>query len=200
MWIEGDSAKAASAQRSFANHEVTVLDSFVNGESVLDLLAKADVSIQFDLLVIDIDGNDAWIWEKIARNHRPRVVVIEYSAAVGPTLQWVMPTTVVTNGMTPPCTARASPCWTASGVPSATTWLAAIASSGYIGITVTNRASIRIGEAPIGPTRIASQWVASDGTAMPVEPSRSIQPWWADPGDTCAQLPRLTRHRPRSVP
>ncbi len=47
------------------------------------LLSKYRVPREPDLLSIDIDGNDYWVWEAI-RHYRPRVVVIEYNAGWGP--------------------------------------------------------------------------------------------------------------------
>ena len=44
---------------------------------------------EIDLLSIDIDGNDYWIWEKI-NCINPRVVVIEYNAKFPPPCEWVM--------------------------------------------------------------------------------------------------------------
>jgi hypothetical protein len=41
-----------------------------------------------DLLSIDIDGNDYWIWEAIGAV-RPRVVIIEYNAAYPPPVAFV---------------------------------------------------------------------------------------------------------------
>ena len=32
----------------------------------------------FDLMVIDVDGNDYWLWEVLGRAFSPRVVCIEY--------------------------------------------------------------------------------------------------------------------------
>ncbi len=50
-------------------------------ESV-DECIKSNISGEIDLLSIDIDGNDYWIWEAIV-SIKPRVVVIEYNAQLG---------------------------------------------------------------------------------------------------------------------
>jgi hypothetical protein len=55
---------------------------FVTAENIETLLDKHGVPREFDLLSIDVDGNDFWIWKAIGR--RPRVVVVEYNAAFGP--------------------------------------------------------------------------------------------------------------------
>ena len=51
---------------------------FITAENINALFRKYGVPEAFDLLSIDIDGNDYWVWRAIA--HRPRVVVIEYNA------------------------------------------------------------------------------------------------------------------------
>lgn len=48
----------------------------------------------FDLLSIDVDGNDYWIWKSIIEampHKKPLVCVVEYNAKFGPTCEWVMP-------------------------------------------------------------------------------------------------------------
>jgi len=55
---------------------------FVSAENVEALFAKYDVPERFDLLSIDIDGNDFWVW-KALRAYRPRVVVVEYNIFFG---------------------------------------------------------------------------------------------------------------------
>lgn len=55
---------------------------FVTARNVNDLLAKYAVPHELDLLSIDIDGQDYWVWQAIAPCYRPRVVVIEYNAGV----------------------------------------------------------------------------------------------------------------------
>lgn len=49
----------------------------VEGPSSLDaILARSPIPIDFDLLVIDIDGNDWFIWQSL-QEYRPKVVMIE---------------------------------------------------------------------------------------------------------------------------
>ncbi len=100
VWVEGDPEKAEAARRLLRGSqgdsepdaaEVVVLDSFVDRDSVVDLLSSAGVARDFDLLVVDIDGNDAWVLERICEVHRPRVIVVEYNAALGTSRRWVMP-------------------------------------------------------------------------------------------------------------
>jgi len=52
-------------------------------ENVNLIFATNAVPLAFDLLSIDIDGNDYWVF--CALEFRPRVVVIEYNASVPPT-------------------------------------------------------------------------------------------------------------------
>ncbi len=63
---------------------------FVTAENIEALLAKHAVPHELDLLVIDIDGNDYWVWKAITR-HRARVVVVEYNPSVPPGEARVLP-------------------------------------------------------------------------------------------------------------
>lgn len=70
---------------------------FITAENINELFEKYSVPREFDLLNIDIDGNDLWVWKKI-ESYRPRVVCIEYngnvpcnearSIAYDPTFNW----------------------------------------------------------------------------------------------------------------
>jgi hypothetical protein len=91
VWVEGDSAKAAAARHAADTRPVAVAEVFVDRDSVLPALRQAGASASPDLLVIDVDGNDYWVWETVDTCHHARVVVIEYNAVVGPWLNWVMP-------------------------------------------------------------------------------------------------------------
>jgi len=56
----------------------------VTAENINSLFKKYKVPEKFDLLSIDIDSNDYWVWKAISR-YSPRVVVIEYNASIPPT-------------------------------------------------------------------------------------------------------------------
>lgn len=55
-----------------------VVRAFVTAENANALLARHGVPRSFDLLSIDVDGNDYWIWRALD-GYAPRVVVIEYN-------------------------------------------------------------------------------------------------------------------------
>lgn len=54
----------------------------INAENVNAIFFEAGIPSAFDLLSIDIDGNDLWVWK--ALTFQPRVVVIEYNPRWGP--------------------------------------------------------------------------------------------------------------------
>lgn len=65
-------------------HEIPenfVRKEFITAENIEHLFSKHGVPEEFDLLSIDIDGNDYWIWKAITHFH-PRVVIIEYNAHI----------------------------------------------------------------------------------------------------------------------
>jgi hypothetical protein len=90
LFLEADPglyARLAERYRPFPGVRCT--RACVRSDNIEGLLAEAGVPEEFDLLSIDIDGNDYWVWQAIHR-WRPRVVVIEYNAAYPPPRKWVM--------------------------------------------------------------------------------------------------------------
>jgi hypothetical protein len=73
-------------QRKFA----TIHQERITVENIESLFNKYSVPAKFDLLSIDIDGNDYWVWQAIS-NYRPRVVVAEYNASVPPDIAATIP-------------------------------------------------------------------------------------------------------------
>ncbi|MFN9733859.1 MAG: hypothetical protein ACK544_07775 [Microcystis sp.] len=92
-WIEGSDRFCQSIRQSFedliANQQLTLKNTFITGENIEDLFRKGNVPTELDLLSIDIDGNDYWVWQAIT-NYRPRVVILEYNAIYPPESSWVM--------------------------------------------------------------------------------------------------------------
>jgi hypothetical protein len=68
---------------------VRCVQAFVSSANIENLLEANAVPTELDLLSIDIDGNDYWVWKAIFR-WKPRVVVIEYNASRPPQERWVM--------------------------------------------------------------------------------------------------------------
>jgi len=52
---------------------------FITAANIVTVFKKYKVPLNFDLLSIDIDGNDYWVWKALEGGYRPRVVIIEYN-------------------------------------------------------------------------------------------------------------------------
>jgi hypothetical protein len=77
--IEGDSSKCSLLSINMKDYQVICINKFVDfeGEDKLDnILATTSIPRNFDLLSIDIDGNDYQVWESLS-NYSPKVVIIE---------------------------------------------------------------------------------------------------------------------------
>lgn len=82
-FIEGDPGSFADLSRKYAsNAKVVTTNAFVTPEDIEDLFARSGVPAQLDVLSIDVDGQDYWIW-KALEGWRPRVVIVEYNASLG---------------------------------------------------------------------------------------------------------------------
>jgi hypothetical protein len=89
--IEGDPELWNQLRDRFAGrNDVTILNEIVTRENIVALFRRAGVPSEFDLLSIDIDSYDYWIWGAL-HDYRPRVVVIEYNATMGPDGFWTIP-------------------------------------------------------------------------------------------------------------
>lgn len=68
---------------------VRTASEFLSAENIAGIFRANEVPKEFDLLSIDVDGNDYWLWEALAE-YRPRVVVIETNRIFKPPELWVM--------------------------------------------------------------------------------------------------------------
>jgi hypothetical protein len=76
---------------AFEDEAIQLRREMITAENVNGLFSKYAVPDEFDLLSIDIDGNDYWVWKALAPHYRPRVAVIEYNGGVPAELPVVMP-------------------------------------------------------------------------------------------------------------
>jgi len=94
LWIEGARENADAIRRRFApfigTGRLTLVAEFITAENIDALLGAAGITGEIDLLGIDIDYNDYWVWKAITAV-RPRVVVIEYNASLRPPLSFTVP-------------------------------------------------------------------------------------------------------------
>jgi hypothetical protein len=83
--IEADSEKFQDLQKTYAgNEKVTLMNRLVDidGENTLDnLLLQAGAPTDLDLISIDIDGCDYYVWESL-NQFTPALVVIEFNPTV----------------------------------------------------------------------------------------------------------------------
>jgi len=89
--LEADEAAFAALERRYAGSPaVRTVRAAVEPGTVEALFDRAGVPEEPDLLSIDVDGADYWIWEAIV-GHRPRVVVVEYNGDLDPREPRVLP-------------------------------------------------------------------------------------------------------------
>lgn len=84
--IEGSRQRFGQLEQTYAGnpkaHLICDVVGFDPNRDSLDcILARTPIPERFDLLSIDIDGNDWYIWESVTR-FRPRIVVIEFNPTV----------------------------------------------------------------------------------------------------------------------
>lgn len=94
LWIEAEEAPLAAFRETFQpaleEDRLTITASVVTAENIENLLGQGGCPEEPDLLSIDIDGNDYWVWKAIHR-FRPRLVVIEYNASLGRAARLTVP-------------------------------------------------------------------------------------------------------------
>jgi hypothetical protein len=90
LLIEASDYRFAKLRENYGSAaNVRIVQASVQPENIERLFADADVSKDLDLLSIDIDGNDYWVWRAL-ETWRPQVVVVEYNPYYEPPQRWVM--------------------------------------------------------------------------------------------------------------
>ncbi len=88
LFIDGGEELVAKAcdfyhgQHGISPDHVKIMPHFITVENVNDLFRNNGMEGEIDMLSIDIDGVDYWVWEAIDCV-QPRLVVMEYNAVLG---------------------------------------------------------------------------------------------------------------------
>lgn len=70
---------------NYENQAINLQKEFIHANNINQLLDKYNTPENFDLLSIDIDFNDFYVWQAIEDRFKPKVVIIEYNASHLPT-------------------------------------------------------------------------------------------------------------------
>lgn len=96
LLMEGDPERAAAAGAYYARvlgpraGDVRIRHTMVTSGNINQLLAQHLDAPEVDVLSVDIDGVDYWVWKAITAI-RPHIVVAEYNAVYGPSQRITVP-------------------------------------------------------------------------------------------------------------
>jgi hypothetical protein len=88
LFIDGNLKQTQSANEYFQqqlkgnSNDVKVVNAFITKENINQLFSENNMVGKLDVMSIDIDGNDYWIWEVI-HVADPNIVVMEYNPVLG---------------------------------------------------------------------------------------------------------------------
>lgn len=93
LWIEGNPEAFKEIFSKFfpviRTGQLSVVNAFITKDNINHWISTVKIGGEIDLLSIDVDGNDYYVWQAI-NVVRPRVVVIEYNAKFPPNHEWKM--------------------------------------------------------------------------------------------------------------
>jgi hypothetical protein len=84
--IEMDPERFEDLEKNMSEYKCVCINAMVGyeGNSKLDfILGQTDIPQDFDLLSIDIDGNDYQVWQSVDK-YKPKVVIIEINSSIFP--------------------------------------------------------------------------------------------------------------------
>jgi hypothetical protein len=78
-----DNMRSVRESDLYWRHDVTAVSAFVSTDNIDSLLAEGGFVGEVGVFVLDIDGNDYWVWERLSAI-QPVVAVVEYNSVLGP--------------------------------------------------------------------------------------------------------------------
>jgi hypothetical protein len=91
VMMEADERRFAELRKNYRRFpKVRTVQAMVTSENASRSFSDAAIPREFDLLSIDIDGNDYWVWKALLAEYHPRVCVVEFNANYPPPALWVI--------------------------------------------------------------------------------------------------------------
>ncbi|MDT7541497.1 MAG: hypothetical protein QOE33_1401 [Acidobacteriota bacterium] len=96
LLFDGDEGNISRGRAFYARHKDTwisppqLVQAWITRDNIDRLISEHGFAGEIDLLSLDIDGNDYWVWEAI-ECARPRVVVVEHNSFAGPEVSATIP-------------------------------------------------------------------------------------------------------------
>ncbi len=92
-WMDGSIKNIKKINKThnclIQNGMLKIKNAFITKDNIELLFKELNVPRDLDLLLIDIDGNDYYVWEAI-KNYNPKVVGIEYNSTFNAENKWIM--------------------------------------------------------------------------------------------------------------
>ena len=93
LWIDGSPKNIRKIRsglpQTIASGQLAVVESFITKDNINELISRHVKTKEIDLLSVDIDGNDYFVWDAITCVE-PRVLIIEYNAKFAPPVRYCM--------------------------------------------------------------------------------------------------------------
>jgi hypothetical protein len=83
LMVDKSPARADRLHARFAKYGVRTAGAWITTENINQLVSDNGLTGDIDLLSLDIDGNDYWVWQRLDACS-PRIVILEFNAAFGP--------------------------------------------------------------------------------------------------------------------
>jgi hypothetical protein len=90
LMVDANACSVAATGRRFPQSRVRAVVETVTPQNINDMFARHGVEGSVDVLSVDVDGNDYWLWNALTIC-RPRLVILEYNSAFGADRAVVVP-------------------------------------------------------------------------------------------------------------
>lgn len=91
LMVDANKRAVKKVAALFDHRSVRFATVTVSSKNVASLFAQYNVPPEPDLVSVDIDSTDYWVFDALTANYRPRVVVAEYNSIFGPSAAVTIP-------------------------------------------------------------------------------------------------------------